>query len=127
LRELRKRVTPGGRLLFGAETWEQIPPPERLAHLWDGTTVDECLELPDMVDAAVEAGFRPLWIETATRGEWEAFESGHAIEIEEWLLANADHPEAESVRDKLDQQRSIWLRGHRDYLGFAYLTLGVPT
>jgi hypothetical protein len=30
------------------------------------------------------------------------------------------------VRAKLDRQRSIWLRGHRDAMGFAYLTLGVP-
>ena len=45
---------------------------------------------------------------------------------EEWLLANGDHPEAEQVRAKLDRHRSIWLRGHRDVMGFAYLTLGVP-
>jgi len=30
----------------------------------------------------------PLRIQTATRGEWEEFESGFALEGEEWLLAN---------------------------------------
>jgi hypothetical protein len=30
------------------------------------------------------------------------------------------------VRAELDKTRNIWLRGHRDIFGFAYLTLGVP-
>jgi hypothetical protein len=85
-----------------------------------------CLYLPDVVDAAVAAGFRPLRIQTATRGEWEEFEFGYAAAAEEWLLANPDHPEAGQVRDRLNAYLSIWLRGHRDVMGFAYLTLGAP-
>ena len=82
--------------------------------------------LPDVVDAAIAAGMRSLRIETVARGEWEEFESGLASDSEEWLLANPGHPGAEAVRAQLDTQRAIWLRGHRDLLGFAYLTLGVP-
>jgi hypothetical protein len=55
-----------------------------------------------------------------------ALGSGLAAGPEEWLLANGDDPEAEEVRARLDRQRSLWLRGHRGVLGFAYLTLGVP-
>ncbi|HTF07166.1 MAG TPA: methyltransferase [Asanoa sp.] len=124
LRALRGVVNPGGRLLFGAEFWEQPPTPERLAHMWADMTADDCDDLAGLVDRAVAAGFRPLRIETATRGEWEEFESGLAADAEEWLLANPDHPEAGELRSKLDSQRSIWLRGHRDLMGFAYLTLG---
>jgi hypothetical protein len=94
--------------------------------MWEGTTLDEFLHLADLVEVAVAEGFRPLRIETATRGEWEEFESGYAAGPEAWLLANGNHPEADEVRAKLDVHRSIWLRGHRDALGFAYLTLGVP-
>jgi hypothetical protein len=94
--------------------------------MWEGTTRDEFLSIADLVDVAVAAGFRPLRIETATRGEWEEFESGYAAGPEAWLLANGNHPDADEVRAKLDAHRSIWLRGHRDALGFAYLTLGVP-
>jgi cyclopropane fatty-acyl-phospholipid synthase-like methyltransferase len=126
LTALRALVKPAGVLLFGAEIWDQAPTDERLANLWPGTTVDDCLYLPDLVDAAVAAGFRPLRIQTATRGEWEEFESGYAAGAEEWLLANGDHPGAAELRAKLDGHRSIWLRGHRDVLGFGYLTLGVP-
>jgi SAM-dependent methyltransferase len=126
LRALRELVEPGGRLLFGAEIWERTPTGRELAGMWPGMTVDTILNLPDLVNAAVGAGFRPLRIETATRGEWEEFESGFAAGAEEWLLANPGHPEAEQVRETLDRHRSIWLRGHRDVMGFAYLTLGTP-
>jgi hypothetical protein len=126
LKALRALVKPGGRLMFGAELWDRTPTAEQLANMWPGITVDDYPYLPGLVEAATAEGFRPLRIETATRGEWEEFESGLAAGAEEWLLANGDHPEADGVRAKLDRHRSIWLRGHRDVLGFAYLTLGVP-
>jgi len=126
LAALRTHVKPGGVLLFGAEFWEQSPPAERLAKMWPGMTEESTMYLPDVVDAAVTAGMRPLRIETVARGEWEEFESGLAEDSEEWLLANPGHPGAEAVRAQLDTQRAIWLRGHRDLFGFAYLTLGVP-
>ncbi|MEY9926563.1 cyclopropane fatty-acyl-phospholipid synthase-like methyltransferase [Catenulispora sp. GP43] len=126
LKALRARVCSGGRLLFGCEVWERTPTDSQLAAMWPGMTVEECLYLPDVVDAAVAAGFRPLRVETATRGEWEEFESRYAADAEEWLLANPGHPEAADLRAKLDEHLSIWLRGTRDVFGFGYLTLGVP-
>jgi SAM-dependent methyltransferase len=126
LQALRTLVHPRGRVLFGAEVWDRAPTEQQLSAMWPGTTQETCLYLPDVVDAAVEAGFRPLRIEAATLGEWDEFESGLATDAEEWLLANADHPEAGQVREKLDAHLSIWLRGHRDVMGFVYLTLGAP-
>ena len=119
-------VTPGGRVLFGAEIWERTPTEPQLSAMWPGTTLSTCLYLPDVVEAAVGAGFRPLRIETATLGGGDEFESGLAAGTEEWLLANPDHPDAGQVRERLESHLSIWLRGHRDVMGFAYLTLAVP-
>jgi hypothetical protein len=119
-------VKPGGLLLFGAEIWDRTPTDAQLASMWPGMTAGDCFYLPELVGAATAEGFRPLRIQTATRGEWEEFESGYAAGAEEWLLANGDHPEAGQVRAGLDRHRSTWLRGHRDVLGFTYLTLGVP-
>lgn len=127
LKAIRPIVNPGGRLLFACEMWERTPTAEELDAMWPGTTIEDCLLLPDLVDHAVAAGFRPLGIETATRGEWDRFESGFAAGSEEWLLANSDHDEAEAVRARLDKHRTIWLRGSRQVMGYAYLTLGVPT
>ena len=124
LRVLHDLVNPGGRLLFGSEFWEHPPTPAQLANMWPGIAADDATDLAELVDQAIVAGFRPLRIETATRDEWEEFESGQAADVEEWLLSNPGHPEAESVRARLDTQRGIWLRGHRGVMGFAILTLG---
>jgi precorrin-6B methylase 2 len=123
---MRPLVNPGGRLLFACEVWERTPTAEELAQMWEGTTLDTCLYVADVADAAVAAGFRPLRIEMATRDEWDWFESGYAANSEEWLLANGDHPEAGAVRAELDKSRTRWLRGTRDVMGYVYLLLGVP-
>jgi SAM-dependent methyltransferase len=126
LHALHGAVRPGGRVLFGAEFWEYPPAPAQLANMWPGISADDCTSLAELADQAVAVGFRPLRIETATRSEWEEFESGLAADLEEWLLTHADHPEADKMRTRLDSQRSIWLRGHRGVMGFVYLTLGRP-
>jgi hypothetical protein len=102
LKALRGLVNPGGRVLFGAEIWERTPTEQQLSAMWPGTTLSTCLYLPDVVDAAVGAGFRPLRIETATLQEWDEFESGLAAGTEEWLMANPDHPDAGQVREGSD-------------------------
>lgn len=126
LAKIREQVNPSGRVLSGAEYWERPPTQAELANMWPGITADACTNLATLVDQAIAAGFRPLTIQTATRGEWEEFESGYAQDREEWLLAQPGHPRAAEVRDELDRTRNIWLRGHRDIFGFAYLTLGAP-
>ncbi|WP_163544640.1 SAM-dependent methyltransferase [Occultella kanbiaonis] len=123
LTALRGRVRDGGRLLFGVEYWEHPPTATELANMWEGTTAEDCPLLADLVDQTIAAGFRPIRTETVTREEWEEYESGHMADRELWLAAHPDHPDADAVRRGLDAQRSIWLRGHRDVMGFAYLTL----
>ncbi|GIF63510.1 SAM-dependent methyltransferase [Asanoa ishikariensis] len=124
LNAMRAMVNPGGRVLFAAEFWESPPPPDRLARMWPGMSADDCTDLAGLVDQAIAAGFRPLRVETATRDEWDEFESLLAADREEWLITHPDHPEAAAVRAQADTQRDIWLRGHRGLMGFAYLTLG---
>ncbi|SNT55967.1 Methyltransferase domain-containing protein [Asanoa hainanensis] len=121
---IRELVNPGGRVLFAAEFWESPPPPDRLALMWPGMSADDCTDLAGLVDQAIAAGFRPLRVETATRDEWDEFESLLAADREEWLITHPNHPEAAAVREQADSQRNIWLRGHRGLMGFAYLTLG---
>ncbi|MGO1972676.1 MAG: SAM-dependent methyltransferase [Propionibacteriaceae bacterium] len=123
LRILHDRVEQGGVVIFGAEYWEHPPTDEELDGMWEGTTAGDCTDLAGLVDQSVRAGFRLLRVETATRGEWEEFESGHLAPREAWLVAHPNHPDVPQVAAELDQARSIWLRGHRDVMGFAYLTL----
>jgi hypothetical protein len=69
-----------------------IQPPGHTA-MWPGTTAGELLDLAQIADLAVEAGFRPAWIETASDQEWEEFESGYQADEEEWLAAHPGHPQ----------------------------------
>lgn len=126
LRELFRRVNPAGHLLFGAEYWIRMPTASELTGMWPGITTEDNTDLAGLVDQAVAAGFRPLRVQTVAEDEWDEFESGLAMEREEWLLRNPHHPHASSVAAELDDQRALWLRGYRGILGFAYLTLGKP-
>ncbi|GGS99855.1 SAM-dependent methyltransferase [Streptomyces tanashiensis] len=123
LRELRRLVRPGGRVVLGEGFWERTPTETELAGMWPGAHTGEHHSLGALVDLAIEAGFRPAWIETASTDEWEEFESGYRYDTEVWLAAHPDHPLADETRERVDRQRSSWLNGYRRALGIAYLTL----
>ncbi|MGW2560979.1 SAM-dependent methyltransferase [Streptomyces sp. NPDC001514] len=123
LKELRRLVAPGGRVVLGEGFWERTPTDEELAAMWPGAHTGDHLLLGPLVDLAVEAGFRPARIETASAEEWEEFESGYREDREVWLAAHPDHPQAAEIRERVDRQRSSWLNGYRGVLGIAYLTL----
>jgi SAM-dependent methyltransferase len=118
---LYELVRPGGLLLFGSGFWEQPPTTDQAAAV--GHEPDSLPDLAGLVDLAIAAGFRPLSIETASRDEWERFESGFLADTEQWLRRYGDRPEAADVRATADAHRNEWLRGYRNLLGFAYLTL----
>jgi cyclopropane fatty-acyl-phospholipid synthase-like methyltransferase len=123
LRELRRLVNPGGRVLLSESYWRRTPTEAEVAAMWPGTSAGEHISLADIADLAVAAGFRLSWIETATEAEWEDFESGYQSDEEEWLAAHPRHPQAAELRERLDEHRSFWLRGYYGILGQAYLTL----
>jgi SAM-dependent methyltransferase len=123
LARLHALVRPGGRLLLGEGFWDPVGRVDT-EQVWD-----DMLAMPDLaglVDAAVAAGFRPLFVESANRDEWEQFESSYLADIEEWLMTGPAGERADQQRASADEHRDRWLRGYRNGLGLAYLTLGVP-
>lgn len=121
LAALHDHVVPGGRVLFGTGFWEVPPTADQAAVI--GAEPGDLTALADLVSLACSHGFRLLDLRTATRREWEAFESGYLADVEEWLL---EHPDDAEAASRSDTHLAGWLRGYRDVLGFAYLTLGRP-
>jgi SAM-dependent methyltransferase len=121
LNVLSSLVDPGGLLLFGSGFWEHAPTPGQAASV--GLEPGSLTDLAGLVDLGISVGFRPLAIQTANRDEWEQFESGFLADREQWLRRNSGHPDAEDISAKADAHRTGWLRGYREVLGFAYLTL----
>ncbi len=110
-------------MLLGDGFWERPPTADELAAMWPGAAASDHTDLLGLVEEAAAAGFRPEWIETAGRDEWEAFESAYLADLEVWLATRPDHPDAGAARARADAHRRSWLRGYRGVLGFAYLTL----
>ncbi|MFI2431465.1 SAM-dependent methyltransferase [Streptomyces sp. NPDC018693] len=125
LRELRRLVADGGRVLLGEGFWERTPTPDELSGMWPGASAADHVGLGRLLDLAVEAGFRPEWTETANRDEWEQFESAYQADTEVWLAGHPDHPLALETRERLNNHRARWMT-YRGILGITYLTL-VPT
>ncbi len=119
----RKLLRPGGRLLLGEGFWQREPTRAQLAAM--PIALEECRTLPDLVDLALAHGYRLAWLSQAGLDEWDEFESGHALGRERWLLANPGSPHYDEIAARADAHRNAWLRGWRDVLGFAYLTLAV--
>ncbi|MET9833454.1 class I SAM-dependent methyltransferase [Streptomyces sp. NPDC006385] len=122
LRELRRLVSDGGRVLLGEGFWERPPTPAELSGMWPGAAATDHHDLATLLDLVVDAGFRPEWTETANLDEWEEFESAYQADVEVWLAQNPDHPLAAETRERLDRHRAQWM-SYRGVLGIAYLTL----
>lgn len=123
LAALKRLVRPGGRLLFGDGLWDPAAPVAKPDLVWED--MFEMPTLGGLVDLAVNSGYLPLYIETSSRDELDAFESGFLADDEEWLLTHSDHPRAPEIRARAEEHRQRWLYGYREAFGFAYLTLGV--
>ncbi|MBQ0902498.1 cyclopropane-fatty-acyl-phospholipid synthase family protein [Micromonospora sp. U21] len=112
-------VRPGGRLLFGEAYWDR-PPSGEAEQIFGAEVTD----LPGLVEAARERGWRVLHLSTADQREWDDFESTWLAGRQEWLLTYPEDPRAAEVRAELDDRLRQYLTVYRGMLGLAYLVLG---
>jgi cyclopropane fatty-acyl-phospholipid synthase-like methyltransferase len=118
LQALSALVTPGGRLLFGDGCWEREPTPEALAIFGQ-----DVLALAEVIEHALDAGWRLLSVSTAAQSEWDEFESSWRRGREQWLQANPENPHAPEIRRELDDRLREYISEYRGILGFCYLVL----
>jgi hypothetical protein len=112
-------VRPSGRLLYGDGFWAAPPGPAALEIFGP-----DLLTLPELLEAAVGAGWRVLHFSTADQLEWDDFESTSRAGWAEWLAAHPADRRAERVQEWLDRRLRDYVRDYRGVLGFTYLVLG---
>ena len=88
---------------------------------------ESVLALSDLVNAAIQTGWRVLHLSTADQREWDDFEATWRAGREDWLLAHPDDPRVGDVRADLDSRLREYVNVYRGILGFAYLVLSMPT
>lgn len=118
LEALAPLVSPGGLLLFGDGYWQTAPTAEAQAIFGP-----EVMGLEAIVERALAAGWRVLSLTTADQREWDEFESSWRLGRERWLRVNGHVPNANEIRQRLDERAREYVRVYRGVLGFAYLVL----
>ena len=122
LRALRALVLPGGRLVYGEAIWSATPHPAATAPL--AGRDDEYLSADALRQQIRAAGFEVVDNDQASVQEWDVFEAGFRDRFTRWLEAHdADHPAAEQVRRRYEEQRAAYEEGYRGVLGMAYFCL----
>ena len=58
---------------------------------------------------------------TASRYDWDSYESLHWRAVEEWFAENPGHPEAEELRREHEEHKRRYLAVGREFLGWAIL------
>lgn len=111
-------IVPRGRVLVGDGFWETTPTRAALDIFGADTR-----PLPDLVAACRETGWHVMHLSTASRQEWDDFESRHRAGLREWSLANRSDPRATEIEQQQDAREREYLSGYRGVLGLAYLVL----
>ncbi len=119
---LRRSLKPGGWLLWGDVVWLAEPP----APLRQITEVTNLYTDDDgWRAAAVAAGFEVVDGRISPQDVYDAYSEDSIAAARAWLEANADTPEAGSIRFNADRVQAIMEFG-RDYIGFGLYLLRNP-
>jgi SAM-dependent methyltransferase len=121
LRTLPRLLRPGGSLLVGEGYWKRPPPPAYLDFL--GCPADAYETHEGNVALAERAGLEVTRHREATDAEWTAYEDAYAANVERFLAAHPDDPDAAQFRSRIDAWRDAYLRWGRTTLGFGLYLL----
>jgi hypothetical protein len=108
-------VEPGGFVVVGEPYWRTWPLPP-------GFQPEEDLDfltLPETVERFESAGVELVSLITSSEEDWDRYESLHWLTLEQWLHENSTDSDAERFRALGRAERDIYLRWHRDLLGWA--------
>jgi len=119
---LRRRLKPGGWLLWGDVVW-RAEPPAPLRQITEVTNL--YTDDAGWQAAAVAAGFEVVDGRLSPQDVYDAYSGDSIAAARAWVEANPEAPEAGSIRFNADRVQAIMEFG-RDYIGFGLYLLRNP-
>ena len=114
---LRGLVASGGYALLGEGYWQKRPSPEYLEFLGGDETV---YASHDQTGSQLEAaGWEVVATREVTQDEWDSYEDTYATNIEAFVRANPDDPDAPAMLARIRRWRDAYLKWGRGTLGFG--------
>lgn len=120
LKAVRRRLAPGGRLLFGDTVWRRAPTPD-LAAVLPG------YGRPGAYAAAARAaGFVVVAERSVGPEAWDAFIDGMGAGVARFAAERPGDPDAQTFRTRMAALSDLYAREGRERLGFVSLVLQAP-
>jgi SAM-dependent methyltransferase len=113
----------GGLLLVGEPYWIDSPPYEAYAAM--DVQPDEFATLDGTLDRFEEADVELVEMVLSNSDDWDRYEAAQWWAIHDWLEANGDDPEADSLREWNANNRRVYLTYGRRYLNWGVFVLRV--
>jgi SAM-dependent methyltransferase len=114
---LRPAVRDGGLLLLGEPYWIEEPPEDAVEAF--GFAPGDYLSLAGTAERLDAAGLDLVEMVLADGDSWDRYEAAQWRTVSDWLLANPDDPDHRAMSRFLDENRRMYLRWGRRYLGWG--------
>ena len=111
----------GGLLLIGEPYW--IEPPPETAYAAMGISKGDYVALYDTLDRFESAGMRLVEMVLADHCGWDRYEGPTWMAVDDFLCSNPDDPDAPKLSEWISNNRRVYLKYGRHYLGWGVFVL----
>lgn len=114
---LKQYVKSGGYLLIGDCYWKKEPSKEYLEVL--GADISDYNSHYNNIQLGEELGLIPLWSTVANQDEWDEYECGYTMSVENYCYENPEDADCKEMLQRIRNWRKIYFNMGRDTLGFG--------
>ena len=117
---LRRHAAPGAWYLLGEVYWKAEPPATTRAAYEQGQTFADLAGTHERLEGA---GFELVDLVLATEEGWDRYATSQWRNVDRWLRAHPDDPDAAEVRAWRDRSRRAYLAEERACMGLGVFVL----
>ena len=114
-------LKPDGLLLIGEPFW--IEPPPETAYAAMDVKKEDFVSLDDTLDRFESAGMRLVEMVLASHYGWDRYEAPQWMAVDDFLRSNPDDPDAPALKEWIGNNRRVYLKYGRRYLGWGVFVL----